>query len=201
MNTLIPLIASACLSIICGYIYISSIISGASRPSFPAQVVFMMALCASLASGYASGGTLAMVPATLNLTSIVLTIAIMLIRRTGHFKFSRFDIFGIVVITLSLIAWSLTSEPFIALLAATIVDATGVVMVLAKIMHDKDSESVPAWSFACLAYLIPLVFAPSGTITVSSSIYSISNVLLCGLVAGMTLLQRHKIRSLNTVVK
>jgi len=176
--------------------YIRSILSNETRPSVAAMLVFALSIGATLTSSAALGADLAIL-ATLgvNLVFNVGALCLVLARRAGRMSFTRFEQYGLLAIVLSFIAWGLSGNPWIALLAPTTVDAIGLVMVIRKLAKDPGSEDVFAWLAVAVAYGISL--SAVSRLSLENVLYAGVSLVLCGYIGCLTWCQRKRIQGLQ----
>lgn len=171
---------SAALAFLSGVIFIYSILKGESRPSLAALTVFFFVISASIISGLALGGTLAIIPSVVNLILLTTGIIIILVKKIGYISFSNFDKLCLFIVFIGFLLWPITKNPFTLLVISTLIDIVGVLLVIKKLLKDKHSESLASWLAVSLSYLIPVFFAHD--INLHNSLYSISNGLFCLLI-------------------
>lgn len=181
-------------SLASGMVYLRAIYRRETRPSIPANLVFIVAVATAVVSGSLPKAglseSLALAPGIASLITLASFIAMSIIRKTGHFEFTRFDWICLSGVAISLpISW-FSQEAIISLLAATAIEVAGVTLVLAKLLRDRGSESVLAWGLSGTAYLVPILFSGRQDLTVMNTIFSAVYIIMASLVVGLVLVQR-----------
>lgn len=173
--------------------YIRSILKRETRPSLAAMLVFVVSLGSALAASRALGAS-PLVLGTILANLALNTVALLLVvgRKLGHTRFTHFEKTGLVAVAASNLVWWASGDAWTALIAPTLVDATGLWMVVRKLHQDPGSEDTFAWVLVAFAYGLALAGLPEYTL--QNTLYAGVNFVLCGYIGLLTGRQRRQAR-------
>lgn len=178
---------------IANFRYMYAIYTNTSRPSLAAALVFVSSLGLVLFSSIelkASPSILYTIGANLILNGVILVMT--MLSKTSHKTFTNFEKLGLALVATSGILWQVSDNAWWALVVPTIIDLTGMTMVLLKLRGDRGSEDVITWLLAGLAYVLSTVSLAE--LKLVDVIFSSTNMIFCVWIGLMSLVQRIRIR-------
>lgn len=163
--------------------YIYSICKGKSRPNFSGWFIFVISMSLVLVSSYALGARESLIVIGI-FTLLHATVAVLALMY-GYTSFSKVDILALCMVGLGLILWLTTSNPWYTLLINVGIDACGYVTIISKTYQNPGSEDYKAWGMSFGAYLLSLIAIT--TWIPQEYLFSVSNVLFCGMMSILSL--------------
>lgn len=178
---------------IANFRYMYAIYTNTSRPSLAAALVFVSSLGLVLFSSMelkAVSSVLYIIGANLILNGVILVMTIL--SKTSHKTFTNFEKLGLALVVGSGILWQVSDNAWWALVVPTIIDLTGMSMVLLKLRGDRGSEDVITWLLAGVAYVLSTVSLSE--IRFVDIIFASTNMVFCVWIGLMSLVQRIRIK-------
>jgi hypothetical protein len=140
--------------------YIISVVKGPTRPVRASWIIWTLSTLIILLSSYSIGvRNTIWVPLAYTLgCTAVLALSV----RYGIKGWSRFDIWCLIVVIASIIAWFYFDSPLIALILNVTIDFVGYLPTIRKMLVDRnEQEDVTAWSLHVLGGTANLVAVAS----------------------------------------
>lgn len=91
----------------------------------------------------------------------------------------------------ALILWVLTSDPLLSVILITIIDALGFIPTFRKSFYKPNEETALTYSLSALKFAIAIVAL--GNVTIVTTLYPASLVIMNGLFVAMVLMRRKKL--------
>lgn len=132
--------------------YIHSVIKGTSKPNFSAWGIFTVSMILVLLSSYSLGARDSLY--IIGIFTLLHFITTILAFRFRVFALTLFEKLLIVLVILSVILWTITDNPWTALLINILVDTLGFISVAHKLYLHPKTEDTVAWSVSFFAYVI-----------------------------------------------
>ncbi len=96
----------------------------------------------------------------------------------GYGGFMKRDVFGLIIVAASVVAWRVMDAPFYALLLAIAAEAVSAALTIWKTIEHPNNETYPAWILQCIAGLLAVVSV--GTLNASQVAYAGYEFLFTG---------------------
>lgn len=153
--------------------YILSIFQGKTKPSFSGWLIFTISMSCVLASAYALGARESLfLIATFTLLHAFVTIFSL---KYGIIRFTKVDIFLLILSAIGVFLWWQTSSPWYALILNILIDTFGYIALVKKLYYNPGTEDGVAWAMSIGAYGLNL-FLISRWIP-EEYLFSLSNVI------------------------
>ena len=148
-------ISAAILNAVAFVPYISTILSGKTKPERSSWWIWSILMAIAFAAQIAAGATWsALLTAVFFIGNIVVAF---LSLRYGYGKFSFMDGAAIVAALIGVALWAATNNPLIALLVTIVVDFLAYWLTIIKSWKAPYSENLLAWSLMTLAAILSIL--------------------------------------------
>jgi hypothetical protein len=148
-------IASGILALVAALAYVHSIIRGETKPDRGAYIIWALTSTISFFAYWAQGAkdSIWFVAGDFVVGIVMLALAI----KFGYRWKLRRHTLAFIAVAVGLVLWSLTDEPFLALLCSVAVDAVGAVLIAIKAREAPYTENLTSWLIYLLASVLALV--------------------------------------------
>lgn len=157
-------LAAGVLAVLASVVYIRAILRGETKPDRGAYFVWGVTSTISFFAYWAGGAEDSVWFAAGDF--VVGVIMVFLALKYGYGWTSRRHIPALVVALAGLLLWSITDDPFLALLCSTSVDAVGYVLIVIKSYEAPESEDVKSWVIYLIAAILGLLAVHEGSLLV-----------------------------------
>lgn len=173
--------------------YMYAILNKTTRPSLAATFVFVASLSFVIFSSIALSAASVVIytiATNLLLNGVIMCMAI--VSPFSHKKFTRFEIAGLLMVLMSGLLWYISNNAWWSLVVPTLIDTSGMIMVIQKLRKDPGSEDVITWALASIAYILTTLGL--NEIKVVDLLFSGSNIIFCLWIALLSLAQRKQLK-------
>lgn len=183
-------ISAAILNAVAFVPYISTILSGKTKPERSSWWIWSILMAIAFAAQIAAGATWsALLTAVFFIGNIVVAF---LSLRYGYGKFSFMDGAAIVAAIIGVALWAATNNPLIALLVTIVVDFLAYWLTIIKSWKAPYSENLLAWSLMTIAAILSILSVGEFNVTLVLFPVYVACVSMCGVIV---LISRRKWRS------
>lgn len=183
-------ISAAILNAVAFVPYISTILSGKTKPERSSWWIWSILMAIAFAAQIAAGATWsALLTAVFFIGNVVVAL---LSLRYGYGKFSFKDGAAIVAALIGVALWAATNNPLIALLVTIVVDFLAYWLTIIKSWKAPYSENLLAWSLMTTAAILSILSVGEFNVTLVLFPVYVACVSMCGVIV---LISRRKWRS------
>ncbi len=183
-------ISAAILNAVAFVPYISTILSGKTKPERSSWWIWSILMAIAFAAQITAGATWsALLTAVFFIGNILVAL---LSLRYGYGKFSFKDGAAIVAALIGVALWAATNNPLIALLVTIVVDFLAYWLTIIKSWKAPYSENLLAWSLMTLAAILSILSVGEFNVTLVLFPVYVACVSMCGVIV---LISRRKWRS------
>ncbi len=163
--------------------YIVSIVRGKTKPNFSGWLIFTVSMVCVLVSAYTLGArdSLILIATFTGLHFIVALLSL----KYGFVRFSRVDIFFLLLSAASILLWFQTENAWYTLILNVLIDMFGYATIATKLYRNPGTEDTSAWAISIAAYTLNLIVIARWI--PQEYLFSLSNVIWCGIIFFLSL--------------